>query len=133
MKSYVFDASALVTYLEDRAGARRVERALTEARDGHARVIMCVVNWGEVYTHVWRWRGPQEAERVLAQIDRLPMMLLGADRALSLQAATLRAKYRLPYADCFAAATARQEKARLATSDSDFERVERELRILWLR
>ena len=133
MKSYVFDASALVTYLEDRPGAERVERALAEARDNNARISMSVVNWGEVYSHVWRWRGPQAAERVLAQIDQLPMSLLEADRVLSLQAATLRARYRLPYADCFAAATARKEKARLVTSDADFQTVEREIKILWLR
>ncbi len=133
VKKYAFDASALVAYLEDRPGAERVTEALAEARAETARIVMSVVNWGEVYYHVWRWRGPQQAEKTLLLIDQLPIQLIAADRALSLRATTLRAKYGLPYADCFAAAVAQQEKARLVATDSDFRAVEREVKILWLR
>ncbi len=133
MKSYAFDASALVDLLEDRRGAGRVQQAIEEVQSQTAHIVMCVINWGEVFYHVWRFRGPQAAEQTLHLVDHLPIELMVADRSLTIRAARFRAKYKLPYADCFAAALAQQEKARLATSDPDFKAVQREIKILWLR
>jgi predicted nucleic acid-binding protein len=39
----------------------------------------------------------------------------------------------LPYADSFAAALAVRERATLVTSDPDFERLGKQVPILWLR
>lgn len=133
MKSYVFDASALIDLLDGRPGAGRVERVLDEARRHTARILMSVVNWGEVFHHLWRVRGPREARLTLELINRLPVELVPADRKLALQSATYKAKYKVPYADCFAAATARQAGARLLTSDPHFRAVAGEVKILWLR
>ncbi len=133
MRSYVFDANALLTYLYARAGAERMRTLLESAQVGVARLLLCVVNWAEVYYALWRVHGPQVAEEKLLQISRLPVALVAVDAILAKRAATLRAKYRLPYADCFAAAVAQQEKAPVVTADSDFRAVEREVKILWLR
>lgn len=47
-------------------------------------------------------------------------------------AASLKAQYNLPYANCFAAALAQAGKATLVTTDMDFERVGTALKILWV-
>ena len=66
----VLDASAVMTFFDDRPGAEKVERLFTEAVQGKRELFMSVVNWGEVYYSVWRTKGNQIAERVLSEIAR---------------------------------------------------------------
>ncbi len=48
-------------------------------------------------------------------------------------AAEIKAKYKLYYADSFAAALAVENKATLVTSDSDFRRLGHSFPTLWLK
>ncbi|HVS87176.1 MAG TPA: type II toxin-antitoxin system VapC family toxin [Candidatus Acidoferrum sp.] len=131
MKRVVLDASALVAFYENEPGAGKVAELIRLANDGTYQLLMSVVNWGEVYCIVWRGRGPGVARKVIQEIAQLPIALVPADLELTRIAAEFRAQYKLPYADCFAAALAASCKASLATSDKDFTHVEKQLRILW--
>ena len=132
MKTYVLDASALMTFFEDRPGADKVEELLAKAAEDKRPLAMSVINWGEVYYSVWRARGEKAAEAKLQEITQLPIEIAGVDTELGKLAASLKAEHNLPYADCFAAALARDRKATLVTSDKDFERVGTGLKILWV-
>lgn len=123
MKTYVLDASALMTFFEDRPGAEKVEELLTRAAEKKHPLLMSVVNWGEVYYSVWRARGEKAASAKLQEIAQLPIQVIDVDMELAKLAASLKAEHNLPYADCFAAALAQARKAALVTSDKDFERV----------
>jgi ribonuclease VapC len=127
----VLDASAVMTFFEDRPGANKVEDLLARAADGKCQLLMSVVNWGEVYYSVWRAKGPGVAHKVLAEIAQLPIDLVDAGYDLTKRAAEMHADHKLPYADCFAAALAADRKASLATSDKDFASIERQIPILW--
>ena len=131
MKTAVLDANALIGFMEARHGAERVKKLISLAREGQLQLLMSVINWGEVYYARWRTRGPVVADASLRQIAELPITVVEADAELTKLAATFRAKYKLPYADCFAAALAQQRKATLATADRDFARVEKQVKILW--
>ena len=131
MKRFVLDASALMTFSANRPGAEKVEQLLQLAIDDKRELLMCVINWGEVYYSVWRDQGPGIARHLLAQIAQLPIQLVPADVELARQAAEFKATFNLPYVDGFAAALAVQRKASLATSDKDFASVEKKLDILW--
>jgi predicted nucleic acid-binding protein len=131
MKRIVLDASALMTFFEDRPGADKVEDLIRLGVEGKRQLLMSVVNWGEVYYSTWRAKGPGVARKVLDDIAQLPLEIVVADLELTRTAAELRAEHKLPYIDCFAAALAVGRKASLATSDKDFTRVERRLEILW--
>jgi len=133
MKTYVLDASALMTFFEDRTGAGKVEELLAKAAEAKHPLVMSVVNWGEVYYSVWRARGEKAAAAKLQEIAQLPIEIVGVDMELGKLAASLKAEHNLPYSDCFAAALAQSRKATLVTSDKDFERVGTALKILWLR
>jgi predicted nucleic acid-binding protein len=122
MKTYVLDASALMTFFEDRAGADQVEELLAKAAESKRPLLMSVVNWGEVYYSVWRARGENAAGAKLREIAQLPIEIVGVDMELGKLAATLKVQHNLPYADCFAAALAQARKATLVTTDKDFER-----------
>ena len=132
MKTYVLDASALMTFFEDRAGAEKVEELLAKAAESKHPLLMSVVNWGEVYYSIWRARGENAAGAKLREIAQLPIEIVGVDMELGKLAATLKAQHNLPYTDCFAAALAQTRKSALVTSDKDFERVESILKTLWV-
>lgn len=68
MKTYVFDASGLMTFFEDRAGPLKVEELLAKAAEAKRPLAMSVVNWGEVYYSVWRARGEKAARAKLQKI-----------------------------------------------------------------
>jgi ribonuclease VapC len=131
MKRIVLDASAVITFSVNRPGAEKVEQLIQLALDGKRELLMCVVNWGEVYYSVWRDQGPGFARHILAQIAQLPIHLVPADVELARHAAEFKANFNLPYVDGFAAALALQRKASLATSDKDFASVDRKVDILW--
>jgi len=131
MKRIVLDASALMTFFEDRPGADKVEDLIRLGVEGKRQLLMSVVKWGEVYYSTWRAKGPGVARKVLEGIAQLPLEIVDADLELTRGAAEFRAEHKLPYTDCFAAALAAHRKASLATSDKDFAHVEKKLEILW--
>jgi len=131
VKTCVLDSSALMAFFEDRAGAEKVEELLAKAAETKAPLLMSVVNWGEVYYSVWRVRGEKAAEGKLREIAQLPIEIVNADPELTKLAARLKAQHNLPYADCFAAALAQAKKAPLVTSDRDFKRVAKAVKLLW--
>jgi ribonuclease VapC len=132
MKTYVLDASALMAFFEDRAGADEVEELLAKAAEAKHPLAMSVINWGEVYYSVWRAHGEKAAAAKLQEIAQLPIEIVGVDMELGKLAASLKAQYNLPYADCFAAALAHARKGTVVTCDKDFERGGTTLKILWV-
>jgi predicted nucleic acid-binding protein len=132
MKRMVLDASALISYFENRPGGDVVEEVLSGCIDGKTELIMSMVNWGEVYYSAWRAGGEDGARRLAAEISQFPIQLIDADFELTKSAAVLHAKYNLPYADCFAAALSKDWKAELVTGDRDFEMVHSEIKIQFL-
>jgi len=131
MKRVVLDASAVMTFFENRPGADKVEDLIHLGVAGKRQLLMSVVNWGEVYYSTWRAHGPGLAHKIIEDIAQLPIEIIEADIDLTRAAAELRADHKLPYTDCFAAALAAQRKASLATSDQDFAAVEKKIEILW--
>lgn len=131
MKRVVLDASAIMTFFEDRPGAGKVEELIARAVEGKCELLMSVVNWGEVYYSVWRAKGREPARKILGEIAQLPIELVDAGFELTKRAAEFHAQHKLPYADCFAAALSADRKAPLGTSDKDFAQVEKHLHILW--
>ena len=132
MKRLVLDASAIMTFFEDRPGADRVEELISLAVAGKRELLMSVVNWGEVYYSVWRARGQGTAQKTGAEIAQLPIEVVSADFEITKLAATFRANLKLPYADCFAAALASVRRAIVVTADADFKTVANDVQVLFL-
>jgi len=131
--TYVFDASALLAYVDLREGAEKVRHLLKGAIRGENEILMSAVNYGEVYAVVLRERGHDRAVAALSLMRPLPIRLLDATPERALRAAEVKTKYKLYYADSFAAALAMEHHARLVTSDSDFRRLGHDVPITWLK
>ena len=132
MKRYVLDSYSLITFFENEAGAQRVEEILNKMLIGKAKGYLCIVNWGEIYYITLREQGGEAAEMVIRQIRKFPLHLMDVDRELTYQAAKLKGKYPLAYADCFAAALSMKLKATLVTGDQEFKKLQDFLSIDWI-
>ena len=129
---YVLDSFAVLAYLEDEPAAARVQELLTQANDGQALVLLCVVNYGEVLYITERERGLPEARRVITLLEQLPIALTTADLALTLVAAHAKAQHTVSYADAYAVALAQTHQATLLTGDPEFHAVEHMVNVEWL-
>src|ERR1017187_516908 len=54
MATMVLDAHALMVLFNDEPGADEVEKILLKAESGTPRLLMSVVNWGEIYYSILR-------------------------------------------------------------------------------
>jgi predicted nucleic acid-binding protein len=78
--------------------------------------------------------GIEEAKRVEKGLRVLPINIISpVGEELVMRAAHIKAQYLISYADAFAAALTEQEKAILVTGDTDFKKVEKRIKIEWLR
>jgi len=132
MKRYVIDSYAMIAYFEDEPGADRVAQILRQLVQGKAKGYMSVVNWGEVYYNTMREEGVTEAEKVTLQLDRFPIQIVDINKDLAYEAAKLKGKYRIAYADCFAAALSVRLNASLVTGDPEFKKLKERISIQWI-
>jgi predicted nucleic acid-binding protein len=95
-------------------------------------LLMCIVNWGEVYYQVARRFGDPKAQEIEQLIQTLPITLVEADKELTREAARIKTTKRMAYADCLAVALARLKKAELYTGDLEFKAVEKDIKVVWL-
>lgn len=132
MSGIVFDAYSLIAYLEREPDYEQVKAHLEHAAQTGRNILLCVVNWGEVYYTTMREAGQAKAEEARHIIETLPIELMPADPSLSYRAAIYKATYKMSYADCFAAALTKTHKATLVTGDKDFKQLEDDVKISWL-
>jgi ribonuclease VapC len=132
IRSVVLDSFALLAYLQNEAGAERVQQMLRLAENSEATVAMSLVNLGEVLYSVQRTLGLSGRDAALSVIDQLPILVTAPDRAQTLKAAELKAEHPIAYADCFAAALALAREAHLVTGDAEFRLIERDVAIEWI-
>ena len=116
----VLDSWALLCYLEQELGFEKMIELFEKAVESSKPLLMCIVNWGEVYYLVARRFGEQKAQEIEQLIQTLPIALVEADKSLAREAARIKATKPMAYADCFAAALARLKKAELYTGDPEF-------------
>ena len=128
----VLDSWALLPYLERGREYEKIIELFEKAVESSRPLLMCIVNWGEVYYQVVRKFGEQKAQEIEKLIQTLPITLVEANKELTREAARVKATKRMAYGDCFAVALARLKKAELYTGDSEFKAVEKDVRVVWL-
>ena len=128
----VLDSYSLIAFFEAESGAKTMVEVFRAARDSDEPLLLSVVNWGEVYYITLREAGLDRAEEVATAISSLPIDIVPADLALTQEAARLKARGRIAYADCFAAALAKTRNAELVTGDPEFKQVADIVKIHWI-
>jgi predicted nucleic acid-binding protein len=135
MLTKVLDSWALMAFFEDEPAATEVEKLLLKAEAGMHQLLLCVVNWGEIYYSILRATSAEIAEQKARDIAGMPIEIVPVkeDLELTRQAAIYKATKKMSYADCFAAALAKVRKAELITGDENFRAIETEVNVGWLK
>src|SRR3990172_7247625 len=131
-KALVLDSWAVLAYLEDEESSQKVADLIGDAHEHEIPLLMSVVNAGEVWYILAREVSEAEADKGVEGLRRLGIEFIDVDWKLSRQAGTYKSKNRMSYADCFAAALAKEHKAELVTGDKEFKQVEGDIKILWV-
>jgi predicted nucleic acid-binding protein len=132
MRDFVLDASAAIDYAQSGSGANKMEQLLADAVRRQLRLYISVLHLAEVFYLTWQKTGEERARETVAGFSRLPIQIVQVDLPQALKAGELKARHKIPYVDCIAAALALQQNATLVTADRDFEKLGRHFPILWL-
>lgn len=132
MTTWVLDASAVMEYLRNGPYAVQVRDLIRRAEKGEAHFLISSVQLGEVVAAVTRQSGRDRALDAIEILERLGVETVGFDQEQAVAAAFLRAETGLAFADSAAAALAAIHGA-LVTSDVDFKRVGKKIKIHWLK
>ena len=90
------------------------------------------INIGEVYYRTAKGRSLAQADTFLRILETLPVRIVGNTFPQVLEAARLKARYPIAYADAFALATAIREQALLVTGDPEFRSIGDLVEIRWI-
>ncbi len=132
-RAIVLDSWAIMAYFEDEPAAEKVADIIAQAHEEETPLFMSVVNAGEVWYILARRTSESEANRGIQELRQLGIGFVDADWDLTHEAAGFKSKHKMSYADCFAAALAKQKKALLLTGDPEFKQVESHVTINWLK
>ena len=132
MKEYVLDVNAVLRYfgVSEGQGSNKVRALFEQAERGQARLSMSVINLAEVLYVLLKHVGESRA-RHYVQVLQHVVTMIEADAAQALGAAEIKHKYKLGYADSFAAMLALTLKATLVSADPSFEKLGKTLK--WVR
>ncbi len=129
----VLDAYAVMALFYDEPGAEAVQSLMFDAGEGNVRLVMCTVNLGEVWYWISRGNSPDMADHYTQELLALGVEIVDADWSITRQAAVYKAHGNIAYADTFAAALAKLRGYSVVTGDKEFEQLEGEVEIEWLK
>lgn len=126
----LLDSFALLAFLKKEDGYKKVIDLLST---DETHLLMNDINIGETFYILARERGVKKAEYFLEVIlPALAVTNIGNSLQEVIEAAKIKAKHPISYADCFVVATAIKEKAAIITGDPAFKHVENIVTVDWL-
>lgn len=116
-KKYVLDSFAILAVVEDEPGAETVAGLVT---GDESDLYLSTISLGEIYYIVYRKKGEQAAEEVVNNtISEDSLNLLDVPWPRVKDAAVIKARGGLSYADAFILALGRELKAPVVTGDPE--------------
>jgi predicted nucleic acid-binding protein len=131
-KALVLDSWSVLAYLEDEPAGQQVADIIADAHESDTPLMMTVVNAGEIWYITARETSEDDADRTILELAQLGIQFFDADWKLVREASRFKVKGKMSFADCFAAALAKENKADLVTGDQEFKQVEGEVKIHWM-
>jgi len=129
---YVLDSTAFLNMFEEETGADTVQELLERANRGEIFVFVSFVTFTEVFYITIRRKGEEEGLGRMALMEALAVTRIESSEELSLKAGSLKALYRISFADAWVAATAMFYDAILVHKDPEFEQLEDKVKVLKL-
>jgi uncharacterized protein len=124
MTAYVLDASALLRYIDDEAGADRVEEIFGACVVRQADVHISAVQWGEVAGNLRKRLGASHEERIMSSLLPTECEIVPVSGERAIRAAGIKVDRKVAYADAIAIELAMDSSAHiLVTANFDFKDV----------
>jgi len=121
---FVLDSSVVLRYIDNEAGANRVNAIFKACVNQQAEARISSVQWGEVAGYLRKRLGASNQQRVLNSLIPPEIEIVPATAERAIRAAELRVDRGIAYADAFALELAMNSPSHiLVTADSDFEPV----------
>lgn len=132
MSEYVFDTSALVTYIENEEGVETIQNLLMKALNEEDKIFVSTVTMIEVFCISMQEQGRIIAEERMRLIETLPLLQepLTSNQAITI--GEIKAIKSMSFADCCIAGLSKNKNAILVHKDPEFEQIENEIRQLKL-
>lgn len=132
MREYVLDANAVLRYfgVGRLHGVEKLRGLFEQAERNHARLSISVINMGEVLYILLKYFDEKTAFDYVQALQQA-VTVIDADATRTIEAATLKHRSKLGYADSFAAALALASNATLVSADPAFAKVGKSLK--WMR
>lgn len=121
MRRIVFDSHALISFFRKEPAYAFVRDLLVKIANNESEAFISSVNVGEIYYMLVKKGSIKIAEAAIASLKQFPLHFIDPDFSMCMEAAALKAKYSISYADAFAASLAMKRKATLITGDDEFE------------
>lgn len=133
MVTYVLDASAILRYLDDEAGAERVAEIIKSHLAGGCEAVISALHWGEVAGVTCKVHGRQAIDLALSRLSAFAIQVMPADADRAVRAALIKVKKNIPYVDAFGVSLAAEMKDSIfVTADFDFKATTRDATIEFL-
>lgn len=130
-RAYALDTWAVIAYLEDEPSASQIADLIASAHEESIPIFMTVVNVGEVWYIIAREVSEEEANNSIKELHDLRIQFVDVDWELTREAARFKSHHKMSYADCYAAALAKNRNAELVTGDKEFKTLRDEIKISW--
>ena len=132
MKTRVLDSWAIMEWISGRQPASDLVGALlSEAEEGRVKLLMSAINVGEVYYFLRKHHSEALADFWRESSRTLPVTIEVPTAEDIWNAALLKARFPIAYADAFAAALAQKYNCPLLTGDPELRSVD-SLELDWL-
>ena len=132
-KTHIVDAHALLAFFQNESGADAVRELILSAEAGEVNLAMCIVNLGEVWYSIARKKSEETADEYIRAVLGTAIEVVEPDWQLTRLAASYKSRGNISYADCFAAALAKLRDGHVVTGDKEFEVLEDEVKVIWLK
>lgn len=120
---YVFDTSALLTYIEDEEGSEDVESLLIRAEKGEVIIYVAFVSLMEVFYITAQKKDESEAMDRVKLIQSLSVKIVESNENLNMSAGRLKTKNRISVADAYVSAVCQERNGILVHKDPEFEKI----------
>jgi predicted nucleic acid-binding protein len=133
MVTYALDASAILRFLDNEAGAERVGQIIKGHLSGRHSVVVSAIHWGEVAGITCKVHGRQAVDLVLSRLFSFGFEIASATGERAVRAALIKVRRRMAYADAFGVELASDSPDHiLVTADFDLKAAAQDVKIEFL-
>lgn len=132
MRPIVFDSWPLIAFFDNEPSAVKIENLITASLEMNREMKITVVNLGEIWYSYARIYTDDFADQLIRNVQSINIDIVSIDWRLAKSAAGFKKAGGISYADCFAAALAKESGAELVTGDPEFKQFEKDLDIVWV-